>query len=81
MTRFEYSISVPYPYTSLSKRITSSAIIDAFHVRDIEVPSALNSLVNDGCRYSFQDFDVLSSAVSDLYRHDTGIWDELSATR
>ena len=57
-----------------SHRVTSEAMITEFARIGRAVPDYLAEILRDGIRYSFQDFDVLSAAMRELYKIDSDVW-------
>lgn len=57
--------------------VSSDAILAEFARLELSVPASLTELLRHGSRYSFEDFDVLSSAMRELYKLDSGVWQRI----
>lgn len=59
--------------------ITSQAIAAEFDRRGEPWPAPFARLVRDGCRYSFEDFDVLGAIMHQLEKADPDAWRRLGS--
>jgi hypothetical protein len=57
-----------------SRRVKASQIIAEFERLKVAVPKYLTELLANGARYSYQEFDVLSGAMNELYALDKTVW-------
>lgn len=79
ITRTRYSIS-GWVVTSAgrrSMRVTDNAIVAEFTRIGRPVPDSLIKIMKNGARYSFEDFDTLGAAMSELYKVDAGTWERI----
>ena len=58
----------------VARRVRSSAIVAEFDRIGKPVPEYLTRLLDCGAKYSFEEFDVLSAAMNELYALDAGVW-------
>jgi hypothetical protein len=58
----------------IAVRVRSSAMVAEFKRLAVEVPAWLTDFLNRGCRYSNEDFDVLTGAMRELEKLQPNVW-------
>lgn len=66
--RFNYGVSAWCTEDGklVSRRVTAKQIVAEYARQSREIPAWLAEVLTNGIRYSFQDFDALSGAMTDL---------------
>ena len=78
--RYDHSISAHNRTFTGYVRVKSSAIIAEFGRLGLPVPQSITDISEKGIRYSFEDFDVLSSAMCALYKIDADVWERIGTS-
>lgn len=77
--RHEYSISgwVHIDGHLVIRRVGMTELVAEYARLNATIPPSLASLNERGERYSYESFDTLGAAMSELYRNDRNIWQRI----